>query len=133
LKNDRTRARRAALLSLAAVVPAGFLCKYAPISGADWVANSLAGAFYVIFWCLVVFVLLPEAAPRRIAAGVLAATCALEALQRWHPPFLQAVRATFLGRTLIGSDFAWADFPFYVIGAVAGWAWLRGLRPRPRA
>lgn len=127
------RRRRRALLSLAVVTPAGFIAKYPPFPAPDWVANSLAGAFYVIFWCLAVFLVLPRARPARVAAAVLAATCALEFLQPWRPPLLESVRATFVGRALIGSDFAWADFPFYLIGALAGWAWLALIRGRSRA
>ena len=41
---------------------------------------------------------------------VLAVTFALEFLQLWKPPFLQAVRSTFLGHVLIGSSFSWFDF-----------------------
>ena len=117
---------------VAAIVPAGFLAKYPPFPAPAWVADSLAGAFYVTFWCLAAFLILPRARPGRIAAAVLLATCALEFLQRWRPPPLEAVRATFLGRALIGSDFAWADFPFYLIGALAGWAWLALIRARAR-
>lgn len=123
-------ARRAALLSLVLVTPAGFLCKYPPFAAPGWIPNGLAGALYEIFWCLAALALLPRARPGRIAAAVLLATCALEFLQLWRPPLLEAVRATFLGRALIGSDFAWADFPFYLLGSAAGWGWLALIRRR---
>ncbi len=133
MKEVSLGARGAALVSLAFVVPAGFLSKYPPFPAPDWVADSFAGTFYVIFWCLVLFLVLPRARPFRIASAVLLATCALEFLQLWRPAPLEALRATFAGRTLIGSDFAWNDFPFYFIGALAGGAWLARIRATPSA
>jgi hypothetical protein len=47
-------------------------------------------------------------------------TCGLEASQLWHPVFLEAVRGSFLGRTLIGMSFAWSDFAYYAIGCLFG-------------
>ena len=44
----------------------------------------------------------------------------LEVLQLWHPPFLEALRGHFLGRTVLGTTFSWSDFPHYVAGAVLG-------------
>jgi hypothetical protein len=43
----------------------------------------------------------------------------LEFLQLWRPPLLQAVRSTFLGHALVGSSFAWSDFPYYGAGTLA--------------
>ena len=34
-------------------------------------------------------------------------------------PILVAIRSTFLGHALIGSTFAWSDFPYYVVGCAA--------------
>lgn len=121
-----------ALVSALIVLPLGFYAKYYGGPGADWVNNGLAGSFYVLFWCLVVSGLRPRSRPGAVAALVLAATCALEFLQLWNAPPLEWVRATFLGRALIGSDFAWLDFPFYFLGAAAGWFWLRRLKIEPR-
>ena len=117
--------RTRTILSLVVLVPTGFGLKlYAgPLSG--WVNDSFAGAAYVCFWCLVLFVAWPrQRAVAPIVIGVLAATCGLELLQLWHPPFLQAVRSTFLGRALIGTTFVPADFLYYVLGSGIAWAWL---------
>jgi len=58
---------------------------------------------------------------------VLLVTCGLECLQLWHPPSLQAIRATFLGATLFGNRFSWWKFPADVVGAGVGWGVLRRL------
>lgn len=122
--------RKATAISILAIVPLGFYCKFYRGPGAHWANDSLAGAFYVIFWCLVVFFLNPRWPPRGIAAGVLAATCTLEFLQLWHPPWLEFLRSYFLGRTILGTTFDWMDFPYYFLGAGAGWYGLHRLTLR---
>jgi hypothetical protein len=63
-----------------------------------------------------------------MAIVVLLATCALEFLQLWHPPFLEYLRSSFIGRTVLGTSFAWLDFPYYVLGCWIGWLWMRWLQ-----
>ncbi|MDA0673585.1 MAG: DUF2809 domain-containing protein, partial [Cyanobacteria bacterium] len=59
-------------------------------------------------------------------------TCALDFLQLWQPPLLEAIRATLPGRLVLGNTFTWGDFPYYFIGCGMGWLWLRAIqRPRP--
>jgi hypothetical protein len=118
--------RRRTLLSLLVVTPLGLLFKLYPGPGHRWFNNYGAGVLYVIFWCLVLFLIWPrQERATRIAAGVLAATCVLEVLQLWHPPLLEQVRATFPGRALLGTTFAWWDLPHYVLGAALAWWWMR--------
>ncbi len=122
------RARLFALISLAIVVPLGFGLKFYPGPGQAWVNNSLGGAAYVIFWCLVAFTVWPRrSAINPIVIGVLAITCALEALQLVDHAVLARIRSTFLGRTLIGTTFVWSDYIYYVLGAVLGRFWLTAL------
>jgi hypothetical protein len=120
-----TRAWTAASLLL--IIPLGLASKFYGGPAANWVNNALSGAFYEIFWCLFVFLWAPRSRPLRIAVLVLSITCALEFLQLWHPPLLEAVRRNFFGRALIGSDFAWGDFPYYFLGSGVGWLWIDGL------
>ena len=127
---------RARLLALLAVItPAGFFTKLYGGPGASWVASSAGGLLYVVFWILALLALFPGSSRAALAGGVLAATCALEFAQLWHPPFLQGIRATFLGHALLGSTFAWSDFPYYFAGALAGYALSVALRepgPSPK-
>jgi hypothetical protein len=114
------------LVALAVIVPLGFYLKLGyrgPF--APWVHDSFGGVLYVIFWCLAVALVLPRVAPSRIATSVLAATCAVEFSQRWHPPFLEWLRSFLIGRTILGTFFDWSDFPYYFVGAALGWLWLR--------
>ncbi len=119
-----TRQRLLTAASLLLVVPAGFAAKYA--TGPGWIADHGAGALYVVFWILAACLVWPSRRAR-IVAIVLGATCGLEFLQLWHPAPLEAVRATFIGRALIGTTFDWGDFPPYFLGAAAGWLWSRAL------
>ena len=118
-------------LSLAAIVLIGFYSKKGYRGpGAQWVNDSLGGVFYVIFWCLLFSLCLPRVRTGRIVLAVLAATCCLEFLQMWHPPFLEFLRSFFVGRTILGSYFDWYDFPYYFVGAGLGWLWVRAVHGR---
>ena len=122
-----------AAASLIVIVPIGFYSKFYRGPAASWVNDSLGGLFYEIFWCLLIFLLFPRWQPRWIATGVLTATCTLEFLQLWHPPFLELLRSHFLGRTILGATFDWMDFPYYFLGSALGWLWLNLLARRRTA
>jgi hypothetical protein len=66
--------------------------------------------------------------PFRIAAIVFAATSILELTQLWRPAFLIPVRENFIGRTLIGNQFAGSDFPYYAVGSFLGALWISWAR-----
>jgi hypothetical protein len=83
-----------------------------------WVQAHLGGFLYVVFWCVVVLLVWPHISATLVSSLVFLATSGLEVLQLWHPPALDAVRGTFLGHALLGSHFAWWDFPHYAAGAV---------------
>jgi hypothetical protein len=121
------RKHRWTLISLLLVVPIGFYSKFYAGPAAFWVNNSLGGVWYEIFWCLVAFLCFDKGKPWLIATVVLMATCTLEVLQLWHPPMLEYLRGFFIGRTILGTSFAWSDFPYYVAGCGIGWLWLRRL------
>ncbi len=126
--------RVSALVSLAIVVPLGFGLKQYDGPWGPWVRNSLAGAAYEIFWCLALFFVWPRRpAVTRIVIGVFAVTCALETLQLWHPAWLEAVRGTFAGRTLLGTTFHPTDFAYYVLGCAVAWGWLHAITRSERS
>ncbi|HYQ90536.1 MAG TPA: DUF2809 domain-containing protein [Candidatus Competibacteraceae bacterium] len=82
-----------------------------------------------MFWCLLGFWLQPRARPWRVALMVLMVTCLLEFLQRWHPPWLEWLLRFWLGQILLGTTFAWSDFPYYFLGAGLGWLWIQRFHP----
>lgn len=122
-----TRAARWFLAaSIVVIVPAGFASKFYNGPGDTWVNNSLGGVLYVVFFCQLCGFIWPQRkAILPIVTCVLAATCALETLQLWRPGILQAIRSTFVGRTLIGTTFSASDYFYYVVGALFGWLLLR--------
>jgi hypothetical protein len=63
--------------------------------------------------------------PATIVLVVLLVTCSLEFLQLWRPTPLESLRKTFMGQAVLGTTFTWSDFPYYGLGAVIGWIWLK--------
>lgn len=122
--------RRRCLIALLAVTPLGFATKLYAGPGSGWLGPYGGGVVYEVFWILAVLAARPRWSAWRVAAGVLLATSGLEALQLWHPPALEALRSSFLGRALVGSAFDGWDFPHYALGCLAGAALARGLAPR---
>lgn len=108
--------RKWTLLSIALITPLGFYSKFYSGPAFEWVNNSLGGVLYVIFWSLAVSLLFLHVRPWRIALVVFLITCFLECLQLWHPSFLETIRSTFMGATLLGNSFSWSDLGHYVIG-----------------
>ena len=120
--------RIAVLISLIIVVPLGFLSKFYAGFGAKWFNDSFGGLLYEIFWCLLIFLILPRLKPINIAVGVFIVSCILEIMQLCHPPFLEVIRSYFIGRTIIGTSFVWSDFIYYILGSTFGWLWIERIR-----
>ncbi len=115
------------LIIILIVIPIGFYSKFYKGIYANWVNNSLGGIFYEIFWILLIYLFFTRLKTVYIALIVLLATCALEFLQLWHPPFLQILRSNFIGVTILGNSFVWNDFPYYFIGSFLGWMLIRAI------
>jgi hypothetical protein len=111
-----------------AITAVGFWAKFYEGPAQAWVNDSLAGLFYVMFWCVLASLVFRRAGALRIAVVVLAVTVFLEFLQLWQPAFLVRLRSGFVGRALLGHMFAVWDFPYYVAGALIGWWWVARLR-----
>jgi len=123
--------RKYIVLALLVVTPAGFLFKFYSGPAQWWFSNYGAGLLYEVFWILVAFFFWPKKElVNRIPLWVFVVTCTLEALQLWHPWFLEKIRSYFLGRALIGTSFTWWDFPHYVIGCLIGWLFIKWIIKR---
>ncbi len=121
------RYRLPLLISLIFIVPFGYVVRFSQGLGLPWLQDLLGSVAYEIFWILLVAFLYPQAAPLGIAIAIFLATCGVEFLQLWQPPFLQAMRSTLVGRLVLGNTFSWLDFIAYFFGSFAGWLWLLGL------
>ena len=121
--------RQRTLPDMIAAATIGLAPQLYPSPGRRWLnVCGPASVAYVVFFMLAAFLIVPSRKlATRIAVGVLLVTCVLEFLQLWHPPWLQGIRSTFVGASLLGTSFSWWDFPAYVVGAVVGWVVLRWL------
>lgn len=122
------RDRLAWLISILVIVPLGLMMKFYRGPGQEWLNNSFGGVTYEIFWILLLVLIWPKMSAVSASVGVCLATCLLEVMQLWQPPFLQAIRATLIGRLVLGNTFQWSDFPYYFMGSFLGWLWLRTIR-----
>jgi len=113
------------ILILTVLTPLGFYTKFYTGPLNNWVNNSLGGLLYLLFWCFVALFIFPKARAVTVAAGVFSITCLLEFLQLWHPQVLQAIRGTFIGKTVLGTSFVWSDFFYYIVGSLLGYFFIR--------
>ena len=113
------RKRIMVLLWLGIATALGFwMWRYYHGWGQYWVKYYVSCAMYEITWCLAFFCFWPRKANIvRIPIAVFIATCILEFLQLWEAELLEEFRRTLLGAALIGTDFVWLQFPFYVLGS----------------
>ncbi len=116
--------RLALLLGMGTIVPLGYVVRFYQ-GGQGWLNDAFGSIAYEIFWILLVVFLFPKVSLLGTAIGVCFVTCGLEFLQLWQPPFLQATRATFVGRLILGNTFSWSDFPSYFVGSFLGWILIR--------
>lgn len=113
------------LISLIIVTPVGFYTKFYDGKYNQWVNDKLCDVFYVIFWILLFKLIFRRAKSLKIASIIFVITSLIEFSQLWHPRFLEYLRGFFLGRTLLGSQFAPSDFLYYLIGALIGYILLK--------
>ncbi len=116
------------IISSLIVIGMGFFFKFYNGFGRQWFNNSVAAIFYEVFWCLFAYLFIKgRRAITQISVGVFIITCILEFLQLWHPPLLQQMRSTLVGRLILGTTFSWWDFFYYTVGCILGWFWLKQL------
>ena len=110
------------------MIPLGIGCKIFNGAGSEVISNKLAGTVYVVFWTLLFQFLYIRTRPLKIAVWVFIVTSALEFSQLLKFGFLNQIRTSIIGRSLIGSSFSFSDFIFYFIGAAFGWFLIRVLQ-----
>jgi Protein of unknown function (DUF2809) len=115
------------LVNILGIVPLGYIVRFSP-SLPEYIRDPFGSIAYQIFWILLVLFIYPPANLKLTAIYVALGSCAIEFLQLYQPPWLQAIRATLPGRLVLGSTFLWSDLPVYFIGSYLGWLWVRWLR-----
>ncbi len=122
--------RVALLLTIIPIFVLGLTSKFYPGPGHKWFNNYFGDFLYQIFLILLVTFVWPQASPAWTSLGVFIFNCAIEFLQLWQPPFLQAIRATLFGRLLLGNSFVWDDFLYYGGGCTLGFIWVRRVKAK---
>jgi Protein of unknown function (DUF2809) len=123
------RQRLVFLVNILAIVPLGYAIRFSHILPEYFhdVGGSIA---YQILLMLLVLFIYPSANLRLTAIWACVVSCAIESLQLYQPPWLQAIRATLPGRLILGTTFLWSDFPAYFVGSYLGWLWVQWLGKR---
>jgi hypothetical protein len=93
-----------------------------------WLATNAGDALYatMVFWG--VGLVAPRARTSRVALAAIAWCFAVELLQLYRAPWLDAVRATTPGKLVLGQGFQALDLVCYAIGAALGAGLERTLR-----
>ncbi|MEM8718960.1 MAG: DUF2809 domain-containing protein [Cyanobacteria bacterium P01_G01_bin.39] len=125
-KADR---RMLILLCLIVITPLGLLSKAYTGIGQQWVQDYSGDILYEIFWCLVIFWFMYPVKDLnklrnitiKIALWVFVITSIIEVSQLWFHLVPDAIRSSLVWRLLLGSSFAWWDFPHYAFGSLIGW------------
>lgn len=105
------------------LIPVGLVCRFVPIGLPQGIVKY-GGSFLwaaMVYWVLVA--LLPRVSPLRL--GLLAAIIAagVEFFKRIQTPGLNAFRATFAGKVLLGRYFSYTDIAVYFV-AIACAIWI---------
>ncbi|MEM8873883.1 MAG: DUF2809 domain-containing protein [Planctomycetota bacterium] len=105
----------------------GALVRHMPMPVAEWwIQNWGTSILYEWMWMALVLALVPRRSTIiPVAVGVATMTVVLEFGQLWQPGWLQAIRATWVGRMMLGTTFSWWDVPSYPIGCALGTVLLR--------
>jgi Protein of unknown function (DUF2809) len=114
------------LVNILAIVPLGYVIRFSHILP-EYFHDAGGSIAYQTVLILLVVLIHPRANRRQTAIWVCWLSCAIELLQLYQPPWLQAIRATFPGRLVLGTSFAWSDFPAYFGGSYLGWRWVTWL------
>ena len=117
----RRRSRLACALAVVAVICLGLASRRFPGLFPSFLGKYPGDALWTLMvlcgWAFV----FPRHAPWRIALYALLTSFAVEFLQLYQAPWIEAVRSTTLGRLALGTTFGWVDLLAYAVGAAVGW------------
>jgi hypothetical protein len=130
MKTTYRKYRLALLIGMILIIPLGYSVRFATGLGSPVFQDVFGSIAYQILLMFLFAFFYPRVNLVKVAIGVFILSSAIELLQLWQPPFLQAIRATWAGRVLLGNTFLLADFPPYAIGSFIGWLGLKRLRRR---
>ena len=82
----------------------------------EWIARYAGDTLWaaLVFWLLALIG--RRASTMRIAAGAITIAFAVEVSQLYRAPWVDAIRETGLGSSILGSGFLWSDLVCYSVG-----------------
>lgn len=86
------------------------------------IGGPAGDALWAVELYCVLRALRPRAAPRTTAVVCYVIAVLDEASQAIHVPWLDAIRATWIGHMLLGRGFVWLDMVWYALGTALAWA-----------
>jgi len=111
-----SRSRIVCAWAILGVIAAGLLCRSRWWSLPVFLAKPGGDAL----WAVVVFLgcgfLLPHWSSGRVGLLALGLAWAVEFSQLYHAPWIDGLRATWLGAHILGSTFNWPDLVSYAVG-----------------
>jgi len=103
------------------IIPIGLATRKQP----QWFYSLIAIYGGDVFWSTMFFFLFRCFSPRvplwKIALYTISFSVAIEVSQLYHAPWIDRLRATFLGSMLLGTTFVWSDIACYSAGTLLGW------------
>jgi len=117
------------LLLLVGTVASGLASRRYPALFPAFIARYAGDVLWasMVFWLLAL--LRPHGDRKTLAAIAFAIAVAVEISQRYHVPWLDALRATRLGALALGQGFLRSDIVCYLVGVVLAAVIDRVLRP----
>jgi hypothetical protein len=116
----RSRPRYA--VALVVVIAAGLGSRAFGASLPSFVAAYAGDTLYATMVVLGLAILAPRWSTARLVGTGLALSVAIEVSQRYHAPWIDAIRATTPGALVLGYGFLWSDLACYVVGVLVGGA-----------
>ena len=126
------RSRTHSLLLLIGTVTLGLASRRFPAVLPPFVVAYAGDVLWasMVFWVLTL--LQPNGEGRHLAAIAFAIAVAVEFSQRYHAPWIEALRASPVGALALGQGFLWSDIVCYLLGAMLAAAIDWTLRTRRR-
>jgi Protein of unknown function (DUF2809) len=129
----RTQRRNVYALAILLTIAAGLASRRWPWLLPEALGKYPGDALYAVMVYWLVVLVRPRDGTVRSGAVALGICFAIEVLQLWQPPWLQAIRATTIGHLVLGSYFNAPDLLAYAIGVVAAMAIEAWVVARPTA
>lgn len=129
LSNAARRLRLCGVCAIAAAL--GVLGKHWVGPGATIAVGQGEDFFGTIFLLLAPRVFFLRTALWKIAVPILTVLLAIELSQLSSAPLLEAARAHWLGRRIVGTTFEWFDLLAYTLATIAALTLDRALNPPP--